>query len=93
MVGPDQKSVYSETEWLDGEWHGARREWDDERLVRGFPQFYVRGRRTAKGAYLKLAGQDPSLPPYRREADSPERTLPRSFLESRARARRAARLR
>ncbi len=89
----DQKTVYSETEWLNGEWHGAKREWDDERLARGFPQFYVRGKRVAKRTYLKLADQDPTLPPYRREADSPTRTLPKRFLELRARARRAARRR
>ncbi len=86
---PDQKSIYSETEWLEGEWHGAKREWHDERLVRGFPKFYVRGRRVAKRAYVMLAGHDASLPPYRREADSPARTLPRTFLELREEARRA----
>lgn len=85
---PDQKSITSETEWLDGEWHGAKREWDDERLVRGFPKFFVRGERVAKRAYLKLAGKDPSLPPYRPEADLPERTLPRTFLGLKERARR-----
>jgi hypothetical protein len=88
---PDQKSVYSETEWLNGEWHGAKREWDDARLVPRFPQFYVRGKRVAKRAYLKLAAKDPSLPPYRNEADSPARALPRKFLELKKRARRIAR--
>lgn len=85
----DQKTVSSETEWLDGEWQGARREWRDGRLDRGFPKFYVRGERVAKRAYLKLARQDPKLPPYRPEADSPARTLPKVFLELRKRAQRA----
>lgn len=84
----DQTSISSETEWLDGEWHGAKREWDDERLLPGFPKFFVRGERVAKRTYLKLAGKDSSLPPYRPEADSPARSLPRSFLELRERARR-----
>jgi hypothetical protein len=85
----DQKTVYSETEWLDGDWHGATRHWTNGRLDRGFPKFLVKGRRVAKRAYLKLAERDPSLPPYQREADSPERVLPGRFLELRRRARRA----
>lgn len=90
---PDQKRVYSETEWLNGEWHGATRRWTHGRLDRGFPKFYVRGKRVAKRAYLKLAGEDPSLPPYREEADLPARTLSKRFLELRERARRIARRR
>jgi antitoxin component YwqK of YwqJK toxin-antitoxin module len=88
---PDQKTVYSETEWLNGECHGATRHWTAGRLDRGFPKFYVRGKRVSKPAYMKMAGGDPSLMPYRREADSPERDLPKRFLELRTRARRLGR--
>lgn len=84
----DQKTVYSETEWLNGEWHGATRHWTGGRLDRGFPKFFVKGRRVSKRDYLKIAERDPSLPPYRREADVPVRALPREFLELRRRARR-----
>jgi hypothetical protein len=87
----DQKTIYTETEWLNGEWHGARREWCDGRLERGFPRFYVQGERVAKRAYLRLARQDPCLPPYRPEADAPARILPKTFLELRRRARRVDR--
>jgi hypothetical protein len=90
---PDQKTVYSETEWLNGEWHGATRHWTDGRLDRGFPKFFVRGKRVSRRAYLKLAARDPSLPPYRPEADSPARALPKTFLELRQRTRRVARVR
>jgi hypothetical protein len=87
----DQKTAYSETEWLNGEWHGATRHWTDGRLDRGFPRFFVRGKRVSKRAYLKLAARDPSLPPYRPEADSPARVLPKRVLELRQRTRRVAR--
>ena len=53
-------SINSETEWLDGEWHGAKREWDEGRLLRGFPRFFVRGERVSKRAYLKLVVAEPS---------------------------------
>jgi antitoxin component YwqK of YwqJK toxin-antitoxin module len=86
---PDQTTVFSETEWLNGVWHGASRHWTDGRLDRGFPKFYVRGKRIAERAYLRLARQDPGLPPYRPEADSPARTLPKMFLKLRERAGRA----
>ena len=88
---PDQKTVHSETEWLKGEWHGATRHWTEGRLDRGFPKFYVRGKRVSKRAYMKFAEGDPSLPPYRHEADSPARNLPKRFLVLRRRARRFGR--
>lgn len=84
----DQKTVYSETEWLNGEWHGATRHWTGGRLDRGFPKFFVEGKRVSKRAYLKLAQRDRTLPPFRPESDSPVRTLPERFLRLRERARR-----
>lgn len=84
----DQKTVYSETEWLNGEWHGATRHWTAGRLDRGFPKLFVRGRRVSRRAYIELAHRDRTLPPFRPEADSPVRTLPRKFLQLRERARR-----
>ncbi len=83
----DQRSVYSETEWLSGEWHGVTRHWTNGRLDRGFPKFFVRGERVSKRDYAKIARGDPSLPPYRQDADSPVRTLPKRFLELKRRAR------
>lgn len=88
---PDQKTIYCETEWLNGKWHGATRYWTDGRLDRGFPRFFVRGRRVSKRAYMGFAEQDASLPPYLQEADSPVRTLPKRFLELKERARRLRR--
>jgi antitoxin component YwqK of YwqJK toxin-antitoxin module len=82
----DQTTVYSETEWLNGESHGATRHWTDGRLDRGFPKFFVKGKRVSKRAYLTCAQRDRTLPPIRQEADSPVRTLPQRFLQLRERA-------
>jgi hypothetical protein len=83
----DGRSIYSETHWLDGEWHGPHRRWRGGKLDQGFPEFYIRGKRTSKPAYLKALRDDLTLPAYRPEDDSPERTLPRAFAALRARVR------
>jgi hypothetical protein len=77
----DQKTVYEETAWLDGAWHGIKRHWTKGLLDHGFPQFFIRGERVSKRKYLAAAGHDPTLPPYRPEDDSPKRRLPDRFVE------------
>lgn len=83
----DQKSIYSETHWLNGEWHGIKREWTRGRLDRSFPQFFMRGRRISKRTYLAAARRDTTLPPYRPEDDLPARRLPERFLQLKRRFR------
>lgn len=86
---PDQKTVYEETEWLDGDWHGARRHWTNGTLDRGNPKFFIRGEAVSKSKYLAAARRDSTLPEYRREHDSPARILPKRFVELRKRLHRA----
>jgi hypothetical protein len=88
-----ERGIYSETHWLEGQWHGPRRHWREGKLDRGFPQFFIRGKRASKRDYLKAVRRDPTLPAYRPEDDSPERTLPRAFAALRARARKKNRRR
>jgi hypothetical protein len=89
----DGTTVSSETDWLEGAWHGIKREWTKGRLDRGYPQFFVRGERISKRGYVAAARRDPTLPPYRPEDDSPKRRLPERFVELRRRLRSKARRR
>jgi hypothetical protein len=82
----DQKTVYEETAWLDGAWHGIKRHWTKGRLD-GFPQFFIRGERVSKRKYVAAARHDPTLPPYRSEDDLPKRRLPDRFVELKSRLR------
>ncbi|NMO17387.1 hypothetical protein HPC49_06550 [Pyxidicoccus fallax] len=79
----DQQTVYSETHWHAGEWHGITRHWTGGKLDRGYPKFFIHQEQVSKRAYLAAARTDPTLPPYRPEDDSPERPLPERFLELR----------
>jgi hypothetical protein len=89
----DQKTVYEETSWLDGVWHGIKRRWTKGRLERGYPQFFLRGERISKQEYVVAARGDPTLPPYRPEDDSPRRRRPDRFVELKRRLRVKARRR
>lgn len=82
----DGEPVGHQLEFHDGDWTGGR-------LDRGFPRFFVGGKRVSKPVYLKLAERDPSLPPYRADADLPVRILPERLLQLRQRARRIGRSR
>ncbi len=83
----DQKTVFSETGWVDGAWHGIKRHWTKGRLDRGYPQFFIRGDRVSKRKYLAAARHDPTQSPYRPEDDSPKRRLPDRFVELKRRLR------
>jgi hypothetical protein len=87
----DQKTVYSETGWLDGAYHGIWRQWTDGKLDRGFPKFFIRGAQVSKREYLAAARGDPTLTEYARQDDFPKRKLPEQFIQLRRRARRMAR--
>jgi hypothetical protein len=87
----NQRTVYQETGWLDGEAHGLHREWTGGTLSRGFPRFFIRGQRVSKREYLAAARTDSTLPTYTRQEDLPDRALPERFLQLRQRVRRKAR--
>jgi hypothetical protein len=78
-LNDDQESVWIERHFKKGYKHGITREWDIEhpqRLAKGFPQFWLEGKKVSKKVYLAAANEDPSLPRYRKEDDKPERRFP-----------------
>jgi hypothetical protein len=83
----DEKSIHSETHWLNGEWHGIKREWTRGGLDRGYPQFFIHGKRISKRGYMAAARREPTLPPYRPKDDSSSRRLPERFIELKRRLR------
>jgi hypothetical protein len=81
----DEQTVRQEYFYLLGKgYHGVWREWNAQgRMRRGFPQFYVNGRKVLKLQYLKVCASDLTLPPYRPEDDDQHRLLPGQYLAQR----------
>lgn len=76
-INADQRSVWEEGHYADGEPHGILRQWNQHgRLRRGYPQYYVHGKRVTKREYLRASQLDPSLPPFSAEDNLPARTFP-----------------
>jgi hypothetical protein len=67
--------VYQEEYFAEGQRHGITREWNGRRLEPGFPKFFIRDVETDELAYRRALVLDPSLPPYRRRDDRPQRHL------------------
>jgi RimJ/RimL family protein N-acetyltransferase len=68
---------YIERRWQYGLMHGIDREWNEnDRLERGFPRFWVHGKRVTRGEYARIAATDDTLPPFRPEDNIPERRFP-----------------
>lgn len=73
----DQKRVFIERHWKDGELHGIEREWNGERhLSRGYPKYHVAGKQVTKRQYLKAGSLDSTLPPFRLQDNKPGRRFP-----------------
>jgi hypothetical protein len=76
-LNEDQSSVYQERHWSLDEAHGIEREWDEKGMLRrGFPKFYVGGKRVTRRVYERERNGDPSLPPHRTEDNLPQRDFP-----------------
>jgi hypothetical protein len=72
----EDRTVCEEEVWGPGK-GSIRRDWNARgKLRRGFPRFYVAGRRVMKWQYLRACQADRTLPPYRSEDDAPLRSLP-----------------
>lgn len=77
FINEDQRTVYIERCWLNGQLHGVYREWDSRgRLDRGYPQYFVAGKQVTKRDYVKACAADPTLRPFREEDNEPARTFP-----------------
>lgn len=78
----DDRTIWQEYYCRTGHgYHGVLREWNDAgRLRRGFPQFYVRGKKVTRRQYLQACEGDSSLPDYIPAEDTPFRKLPAEYL-------------
>ncbi len=75
--GRDDRTVWQEFHFKMGVEHGIFRDWNIRgRLRRGYPQYFVDGKRVTRRQYLRAAASDPSLPPFRSEENQPFRKLP-----------------
>ncbi len=76
-INEDQQTISVERHFLDGSEHGIFREWNEHgRLMRGFPKYFVNGAKVVKRQYIRAAGRDKSLPPFREEDNGPSRGFP-----------------
>jgi hypothetical protein len=78
---PDQRTVWLEERYRDGQEHGIFRQWNDRgRLRRGFPRYFVQGKRVDKRTYARRAEKDPTLPRCEPRDDDPRRRLPAAYV-------------
>ena len=73
--GHPQRPWEEEHDWR-GKRHGISRKWDDAKLVRGFPQFFVHDEQVSRRAYAAAQAKDASLPPYDKRDDVNRRPIP-----------------
>lgn len=82
-LNEDQRSVWLEAHWKDGERHGIERQWDaDGNLEPGDPKFYVNNSPVSKKTYIEKQKGDVSLPEYRVEDDRDARSFPEEILKA-----------
>jgi hypothetical protein len=80
-TGHNEK-VYDESHYRHGTQHGIFRRWNEnDKLSRGYPQYYVNGERVTKRQYERACRTDPTLPPFRAEDNLPQRPLPEAMLK------------
>lgn len=74
----EERRVFWESHYRQGQLHGVEREWNlgRWRLKRGFPKYWVNDEQVSKRAYLAACKRDPTLPPFREEDNAPERQFP-----------------
>jgi hypothetical protein len=68
--------VHAERFWFESELHGIEREWTGSALDRGYPRFFLHGKRVTRTTYERAAINDPTLVPYRVSDDRPRRVFP-----------------
>lgn len=73
----DNTTVSQEEHYWQGKAHGIFRQWNHQgRLRRGFPRYFVGGKRVTKRQYERARRADPALPPVVPEENLPNRQLP-----------------
>lgn len=70
----DGQTVGEERSFRAGQEHGIARQWNAAgRLARGYPAYFVNGRKVTKRQYVAAARADATLPPFRAEDNDPRR--------------------
>lgn len=81
-LNEDQRSVWHERHWRQGQSHGIERMWNENgRLKKGFPKYWIQGRAVRKRDYLKAAEKDSTLPRFREKENQPQRKFPADIEE------------
>lgn len=75
-INDDQRTVYIEWNFCDGQLHGIHREWNGSKLRRGYPKYFVHGKPMTKRQYIRACKGDQTLPPFREKDNKPQRTFP-----------------
>ena len=68
-----KNEVWKESHFKNGLDHGVFRKWKSGKLDRGYPKFYILGKKVTKREYLKAAKSDATLQPYDPKEDSQRR--------------------
>jgi antitoxin component YwqK of YwqJK toxin-antitoxin module len=77
LLNADQKSVWRESHFRNGQMHSIERSWTLQgRLYRGHPIYWVNDVRMTKRQYIRACGTDPTLPPFRETDNRPQRKFP-----------------
>lgn len=75
----ENQMVGQESHFWHGVEHGILRRWNQYgKLCRGYPQYFVNGKRVKKRQYLLACRNDPTLPPFVADDNLPNRQLPES---------------
>jgi len=82
-INDDQRTVYIERHWRNGELHGIEREWESSgALTTGFPKFFLSGRQVQLPEYVDAVSKDSTLPAYAEIDNSPTREFPKEIRDS-----------
>lgn len=77
----DNKTVWQESHFCMDVQHGIFREWNFQgKLRRGFPQYFIQGRKVTRRKYLSAAKSDPTLLPFVEKDNLPRRSLPSKLM-------------
>jgi antitoxin component YwqK of YwqJK toxin-antitoxin module len=79
----DDGTVNEESHFWNGVKHGIFRRWNrHHKLSRGYPRYFVHGKRVTKREYVRACRTDPTLPSFIAEDNQPFRPLPAGVMSS-----------
>lgn len=80
-LNEDQKSVHDEQHFWENLQHGIERSWNsNNRLRRGYPRYWIKGKQVTKRDYIRACADDLSLPPFDESDNRPRRKFPPQVL-------------